>query len=299
MELLAFVHNAVNYEDPTPDPQVRLFDGSRWQIPSSAWMGLASFAVVLAAVGYLPQAAMAAPAAISPGSSGKAVEAVQQALGIEVDGQYGPKTAAAVTDFQIRQGLNEIDGVVGKETASALGLDEQYRPVALGVVDTYSGWGLNVRTGPGLDYRRIGGAPNGAELYTDGYDYVYRDGYRWEPVADGAWVATDYLSYDGGVPEAYRHDYYYEESGYYEDCSDYYYDEQAGYGDYAYVETNTGIGLNVRSGPGLGYHRVGGLSDYSDVYTDSYDVYYNPHDGYTWQQLGDGSWVASDYLNYY
>jgi uncharacterized protein YraI len=62
-----------------------------------------------------------------------------------------------------------------------------------GVVNTQSGLGLNVRSGPGLNYSIIGGADNGVFLNLDGAP-VFADGYRWQPLIDGGWVATDYLS---------------------------------------------------------------------------------------------------------
>jgi peptidoglycan hydrolase-like protein with peptidoglycan-binding domain len=63
---------------------------------------------------------------IEPGSQGAAVQQVQIALvalgyPIEVDGEYGPRTEAAVSDFQQRNGL-EVDGIAGPDTQIALGL---------------------------------------------------------------------------------------------------------------------------------------------------------------------------------
>lgn len=53
------------------------------------------------------------------GDRGQAVRDVQLALGIPVDGIYGPQTAAAVRAFQARNGLL-IDGVVGPQTRRVL-----------------------------------------------------------------------------------------------------------------------------------------------------------------------------------
>ncbi|WP_438890783.1 peptidoglycan-binding domain-containing protein [Anabaena sp. WFMT] len=55
------------------------------------------------------------------GSRGEAVRSVQRALGIRVDGVYGPNTAQQVRNFQSRNGLR-VDGVVGPATRSALGI---------------------------------------------------------------------------------------------------------------------------------------------------------------------------------
>lgn len=217
MESLAFIHIAINYEDASPDPEVKAF--KNLNIPTSAAVSLAGVTVAATVLAGTSDKAMAATQAIAPGSSGQAVESIQTALGIQTDGKYGAKTETAVMDFQIRQGLKKIDGVVGKETAQALGLDENYRPV--GYVDTYSGIGLNIRSGPGLGYWRIGGAPDGAYLYQDYESVVYNDGYAWTPLYYGGWVASEYTT-----------DYYYPvsyyEGGYgYDD--DYYY---GGYGEY-------------------------------------------------------------------
>jgi uncharacterized protein YraI len=103
---------------------------------------------------------------------------------------------------------------VGQETAKALGLDEQYRPV--GFVETCSGCGLNIRSGPGLGYYIIGGAPDGAFLYQDYETVVYNHGYAWTPLYTGGWVASDYttegyypVSYGGGYDNGYYGGGYY------------------------------------------------------------------------------------------
>lgn len=64
---------------------------------------------------------------VQQGSTGSAVVWVQQRLnalhnyGLTVDGVFGPKTFAAVKDFQSKCGLSP-DGIVGKETNAALQL---------------------------------------------------------------------------------------------------------------------------------------------------------------------------------
>ena len=63
------------------------------------------------------------------GSSGEAVRTIQQKLvrwgyfDGPVDGIYGSKTAAAVKDFQRKNGL-AADGVVGSATLAALGMQD-------------------------------------------------------------------------------------------------------------------------------------------------------------------------------
>ena len=64
----------------------------------------------------------------SPLTTGKKVKEIQSRLKAEgcnpgkVDGVYGPKTAAAVSAFQVAKGL-VADGEVGTQTAAALGIE--------------------------------------------------------------------------------------------------------------------------------------------------------------------------------
>ncbi len=55
------------------------------------------------------------------GARGEHVRVVQRALGIRVDGVYGPNTAYQVRNFQRRNGLL-VDGIVGASTRRALGI---------------------------------------------------------------------------------------------------------------------------------------------------------------------------------
>jgi peptidoglycan hydrolase-like protein with peptidoglycan-binding domain len=60
-------------------------------------------------------------ASLQVGSTGSAVKAVQRRLHVSVTGYYGRQTQAAVKRFQRSRKL-EADGVVGPETARALGV---------------------------------------------------------------------------------------------------------------------------------------------------------------------------------
>jgi hypothetical protein len=62
-----------------------------------------------------------APATLSAGSAGSAVTALQAALGIRQTGTFDAATKRAVRSFQRRNGLT-VDGIVGPQTAGALGL---------------------------------------------------------------------------------------------------------------------------------------------------------------------------------
>ncbi len=61
------------------------------------------------------------PRALRLGDSGPDVVALQQALGIEPDGQFGPATDQAVRTFQTDRGL-VVDGIAGSLTMRALGV---------------------------------------------------------------------------------------------------------------------------------------------------------------------------------
>jgi peptidoglycan hydrolase-like protein with peptidoglycan-binding domain len=66
--------------------------------------------------------AVAAPSTTSKASSSQTTtRAVQQAVGVTVDGIYGPQTRAAVVRFQRANGLI-ADGIAGPQTLAALGI---------------------------------------------------------------------------------------------------------------------------------------------------------------------------------
>jgi peptidoglycan hydrolase-like protein with peptidoglycan-binding domain len=52
---------------------------------------------------------------LNRGSTGKDVERVQRAIGVNPDGVFGPKTEAAVRAYQQRHGLS-VDGIVGPQS---------------------------------------------------------------------------------------------------------------------------------------------------------------------------------------
>jgi hypothetical protein len=62
-----------------------------------------------------------APTTLSAGSSGTAVSALQAKLGVAQTGRFTAATARAVRAFQRNNGLT-VDGIVGPQTAGALGL---------------------------------------------------------------------------------------------------------------------------------------------------------------------------------
>jgi len=86
--------------------------------------GRASAAVLAASLTVMGGVAVAAPSATNQASSSQTtVRAVQQALGVTVDGIYGPQTRRAVVRFQRANGL-VADGIAGPQTLAALGIAE-------------------------------------------------------------------------------------------------------------------------------------------------------------------------------
>jgi hypothetical protein len=98
----------------------RRFRGRGTVLVLSAAMTFGAGGALAAGPGSL-QGAWLENGTLSRGSAGAGVEALQRALGIAVDGQYGAATERAVRAFQREQGLAG-DGVVGPATRVALGL---------------------------------------------------------------------------------------------------------------------------------------------------------------------------------
>ncbi|HEX3910055.1 MAG TPA: peptidoglycan-binding protein [Solirubrobacteraceae bacterium] len=73
----------------------------------------------IAATGTEPATTTEHIVSITSESQGRQVELLQEALGIGVDGVYGPETEEAVRSFQADHGL-EVDGIVGSATLGAL-----------------------------------------------------------------------------------------------------------------------------------------------------------------------------------
>ena len=60
---------------------------------------------------------------VKKGMRGAPVKRLQERLGIDADGIFGPGTEKAVHDFQMSAGL-AVDGIAGPDTFAALGLNE-------------------------------------------------------------------------------------------------------------------------------------------------------------------------------
>ncbi len=281
METLAFIHTAVDYEDPNPAPELRSLDEITSAIPSSALLSVAGAAIAVGVLTHSPdaQAAVRRPNACSAVS---AVQSSLQASGYSVggvDGVFGNKTEFAVKQFQARNGLAQ-DGVVGPATAGALGLNRNISCATSGSpgspgsglarsVRVTAASGLNIRSGPSLNSSVLGTLGNGAVVRVTG-----RAENGFLNVGRGGWIAAAYTtssSGDGG-------------------------DGGGGGGSgSSTARVVAGIGVKYRSGPGLGYGQIGG-ADYGQTVSVTGERV--SRDGYTWAKLsGQPGWVATGGLN--
>ncbi|MGZ6695890.1 MAG: peptidoglycan-binding protein [Solirubrobacteraceae bacterium] len=90
---------------------------------SKAGVMLAVALSSVAAGGALAQDSTSSSQSGASASITSTLRAVQQKLGLTVDGVNGPRTRAAVRRFQRRNGL-AVDGVVGPQTLAALGIGD-------------------------------------------------------------------------------------------------------------------------------------------------------------------------------
>lgn len=281
MENLAFLHSAVAYEDPGAEPELRSLDTL---LPKPTQVGAALGAVTLSLMAIAPQA----EAVVRRGDSCPAVRDVQTALTNQgynpgtADGVFGPKTEAAVRQFQRDKRLTS-DGEVGLSTASQLGLADPndtssvYAPGkrctggggggSTNSAKVAAGIGANVRSTPRLGNNIIGSKGFGTTVRLTN-ERVSADGYTWAKLAnEPGWMATSTLSMGGGSGGGNN-------SG-------------GGSGYNAVIRTN-GSPLNVRSGPGVGFPVI-------DVVGNGSSVRIVEESG-GWGRLSAGGWVSLSWV---
>jgi peptidoglycan hydrolase-like protein with peptidoglycan-binding domain len=104
---------------PTGTRAKRLSLGALAALTVGPTASLAEGGTAVAATSSEPATTTEHTISLSSESQGRQVEMLQEALGIGVDGIYGPQTEAAVRSFQSSKGLT-VDGIVGPATIAAL-----------------------------------------------------------------------------------------------------------------------------------------------------------------------------------
>ncbi|MEB3210958.1 MAG: peptidoglycan-binding protein [Leptolyngbyaceae bacterium] len=290
MEIFAFTENAVGYEDPRPEPQLRSFEEINLEVPKSAVLGVAGV-VAASAIATSPYTA---EAVVQQGDVCPEVGAVQRSLnslGFSVgaaDDIFGSRTTNGVRSFQASRGL-AVDGVVGPSTADALGLGDAGNADSPFLIGNSCGGGssagdsgtgtvnasaLTVRTGPGVGFGTVGTLSSGTGVTYDTSSRTNASGYVWVRLDSGAftgrWIAEDFLSTGG---------------------------DGGGTGQET-SSTVTASSLVVRTGPGTGFGSVGSLGSGTTVFFDPTSR--TSANGYTWVEITQGAyagrWVAENFL---
>lgn len=281
METLAFIHAAVDYEDPTP-VELRSIDEITSAIPTSALMSVAGAAIAIGVLTHAPDA----DAALRRGNMCSAVTTLQTTLQSNgysvggVDGAFGAKTEFAVKQFQTSNGLSR-DGVVGSATASRMGLNPNISCPNSGglgggnpgggsgaLVRVTARSGLNIRNGPSTGSSVIGALPYNAVVRVR----VSTGGGGFAQLLNGGWISSQFIADASGS-----------NSG------------GSGVGGGSPARVVAGIGVKIRSGPGLGFAQIGGAGFGETVRITGERV---SRDGYRWAKLSDRSgWVATGGLN--
>ena len=146
--------------------------------------------------------------------------------------------------------------------ASSWGLPAQANWGRVVYVNTPQGYALNVRWGPGTNYGVYRKVLRGTSLPLTG---VRRNG--WLQLTDGTWVAGNLVS-SGPVDGA---------------------GGSTSSRNIAYVVTPSNLALNIRSGPGSNYARVGQFLNGTRIRLSGR---YNAG----WAELADGNWVDNSFL---
>jgi peptidoglycan hydrolase-like protein with peptidoglycan-binding domain len=136
--------------------------------------------VLITSLTVLGGVAVAAPSSTNQASSSQTTtRAVQQALGVAVDGVYGPQTRAAVIRFQRANGLLP-DGIAGPQTLAALGVADSARETqALAARSAPTSTSTSTSRGTSALLERIAECESGGDPTMVSGDGTYRGKYQF------------------------------------------------------------------------------------------------------------------------
>jgi peptidoglycan hydrolase-like protein with peptidoglycan-binding domain len=137
-----------------------------------------------------------APSTLAAGSSGSAVTALQAALGIKQTGRFTAATKRAVRSFQRRSGLT-VDGIVGPQTAAALGLPSGAQ-ASTGDTDATATTAASSGSGAGT-LAKIARCESGGDPTAISSDGQYRGKYQF---TRSTWAARGGSGDPAAAPEA-------------------------------------------------------------------------------------------------
>ncbi|HEV7749889.1 MAG TPA: transglycosylase family protein [Baekduia sp.] len=120
-----------------------------------------------------------APVTLSAGSAGSPVSALQAALGVPQTGRFSAATSRAVKAFQRRSGLT-VDGIVGPQTAAALGLPSGRQADARAASTSAGGTSASApAAGGGSTLSAIAQCESGGDPTAISSDGTYRGKYQF------------------------------------------------------------------------------------------------------------------------
>ena len=136
---------------------------------------------------------------------------------------------------------------------------------------TVTGNNVNIRTGPGTQYNAVDRYSSGTKVKI--YEQQTTGSLRWGRIGNGRWICLAYVDMDGNSNSNWSNG------------SDSSSDKVTG--------RVTGAGtLNVRSGPGTSYDRVGSLGNGTQV-----TIYERTTKGGTqWGRIANGRWICMSYV---
>lgn len=156
------------------------------------------------------QAAPVTDSVLKRGDSGSRVAALQRALGIAADGEFGAQTHKAVRAFQRSHGLS-VDGVVGAQTAAKLGVGSTGKKAST-TTKTSSRSGASDASDPNLSSATVRAIQSKLGIAADGEwgpqtrkavrDYQRKQGLQVDGVPGPATLGSLGIRASAGTPDS-------------------------------------------------------------------------------------------------